>query len=158
MQYSEYSKIVPSGDAKPTVPTLQVPSGKGQQESVTPQVGQPAPIDQKVVGREERVEYRDQDGNLLGEEEVKSLMAEGKASFSTKYETETKVVDEHGNPIADPSSVAPEHPDAEGANPDTKGQPKASKEPADADVSVDDSREESLRKPKPASDASEATK
>ncbi len=123
---------------------------------MTPQANQ-AP-DQQILGHEERVEYRDQDGNLLNEEEVASLLADGKASFSTKYETETKLVDEHGNIIPDSSAVAPEHPDAEGANPDTKGQSKASKEPANAEVSVDDSREEDLKKPKPASDASEATK
>lgn len=85
-------------------------------------------------------------------------MSEGKASFSTKYETETKLVDEHGNLIAEPSSVAPEHPDAEGANPNTKGKSEANSEPASAEVSIDDSREEALKKPKPASDASEATK
>lgn len=68
------------------------------------------------------------------------------------------MVDEHGNVISDPSGVAPQHPDAEGANPDTKGQSKASKEPVGAEVSIDDSREEHLKKPKPASDASEATK
>lgn len=122
---------------------------------MTPQAGQPE--EQKVLGREERVEYRDQDGNLLNDEEVSSLLAEGKASFSTKYETETRLVDEHGNIISDPSSVAPEHPDAEGVNPDTKGQPKASNEPADAEVSIDDSKEEILKQAKPASDASEAT-
>ncbi|KAK5955149.1 Dolichyl-phosphate-mannose--protein mannosyltransferase 1 [Knufia fluminis] len=154
--YSEYSKILPSvGDAQPTAPTLQIPSGKGEAEAVTPQAGQPE--EQKVLGREERVEYRDQDGNLLNDEEVSSLLAEGKASFSTKYETETRLVDEHGNIISDPSSVAPEHPDAEGVNPDTKGQPKASNEPADAEVSIDDSKEEILKQAKPASDASEAT-
>lgn len=85
-------------------------------------------------------------------------MAEGKASFSTKYETETKLVDEFGNLLPDPSAVAPEHPDAEGANPNTQGQSQANREPASADVSLDDSREENLKKPKPASDASEATK
>ena len=138
------------------MPTLQIPSGKREAEAVTPQAGQPA--EQKILDREERIEYRDQDGKLLNNDEVASLLAEGKASFSTKYETETKLVDEHGNIIPDPSAVAPEHPDAEGANPDTKGQSKASKEPAQAEVSVDDSREEILKMPKPASDASEATK
>lgn len=116
--------------------------------------------DQQVINREERVEYRDQDGNLLNDEEVSSLLAEGKASFSTKYETETRLVDEMGNLLPDQGQHAPQHPDAEGANPDTKGSSKASAQPADADVPLDKSgnREESLKKPKPASDASEATK
>ncbi|KAK5069940.1 Dolichyl-phosphate-mannose--protein mannosyltransferase 1 [Lithohypha guttulata] len=164
--YSEYANIVPEGDAKPTVPSLQIPSNKGAEEAVTPQA-QPAagipppdaehPNQQKVLGREERVEYRDQDGNLLDDAQVSALLAEGKASFSTKYETETKVVDEHGNIIPE-SAVAPEHPDAEGANPDTKGNVKPGTEVPRAEVSLDDSREEQLRMAKPASDASEATK
>lgn len=147
---------MPSGDVKPTVPSAQIPSNKGAKESVTPLAGRPA--EQQVVGQADRVEYRDQDGNLLNEEEVASLKAEGKASFETRYETETKLVDEHGNILPDNSSIAPEHPDAEGVNPDTRGQSKPSREPAKADVSLDDSREEELKKPKPASDASEATK
>lgn len=104
---------------------------------------------QQVLHEEERIEYRDQDGNLLSEEEVSALVAEGNASFNTVYETQTKIIDENGNVV---SSVAPEHPDAEGANPDTKGQSQASKEPAEAEVSIDDAREEVLKKPKPASD------
>jgi len=143
------------------VPTLQVASSKGEAEAVTPQAQAQAqadpPADQQVLGREERIEYRDQDGNILNDEEVAHLLSEGKASFSTKYETETKLVDEHGNIISDPSAVAPDHPDVEGVNPDTHGQSKPSKKPAKAAVSVDDSREEHLKQPKPGSDASEAT-
>lgn len=67
------------------------------------------------------------------------------------------MVDEHGNIIPE-SAVAPEHPDAEGANPDTKGNVKPGTEVPRAEVSLDDSREEQLRMAKPASDASEATK
>lgn len=115
--------------------------------------------DGKVIGREERVEYRDQDGNLLDEAEVMALVAEGKASFSTKYETETKLVDEFGNPVVGSSGVAPEHPDVEGQNPDTKGSSEASKEPADVEVPVEaeDDREEESPEPQPASEALEAT-
>ncbi len=49
------------------------------------------------------MEYRDQDGNLLNEEQVKAL--EGKVEFKTRYETRTRVVDAYGNEI-----VAPEGP------------------------------------------------
>lgn len=153
---------MPTGDAKPTVPSVEIPSNKGApQDAVTPRIPinvAPPQQEQHVVGREEKVEYRDQDGNLLDDDTVASLLAEGKASFSTLYQTETKLVDEYGNLIPDESSVAPEHPDAEGANPDTKGQAQASSVPANAEVSIDDSREEELKKPKPASDASAATK
>jgi dolichyl-phosphate-mannose-protein mannosyltransferase len=77
---------------------------------------------------EERVEYRDQDGNLLDEEQVKAL--EGKVEFKTRYETRTRVVDAQGNEVllppgeqvpqaqepeqAEAAGVAPPHPDAEG--------------------------------------------
>lgn len=156
----------------PTVPGAQVSTNKGQ-EAVTPQAA--APSEQmKPLGKEERVEYRDQDGNLLGEEEVQSLMAEGKASFSTKYETETKLVDEYGNIVPNQEgakgaksaqsveSVAPEHPDSEGADPDTSGPAEASRKPASAEVPVvpAENKEENLSSPEaqPASEASEATK
>lgn len=128
------------------------------QEAVTAKAA--APAQQQIIGREEKVEYRDQDGRLLGDEEVSSLMSEGKVSFSTKYETQTKLVDELGNLLPGQEQIAPEHPDAEGANPDTKGSSQASRQPGDADVSLQESgnREEILKMPKPASDASEATK
>ncbi|KAL8383568.1 hypothetical protein RB595_010660 [Gaeumannomyces hyphopodioides] len=104
---------------------------------------------QRVLSREERVEYRDQDGNLLDEEQVKAL--EGKVEFKTRYETRTRVVDEQGReisnadeaaaaaaaaaqaaaqkaPEAPPAGqekpvavgVAPPHPDVEGAAESTK--------------------------------------
>ena len=46
---------------------------------------------------EEKIEYRDEEGNLLNEEQVKEL--EGKVSFSTRYETRTRLVDQAGNEI-----------------------------------------------------------
>ncbi|KAF2724755.1 glycosyltransferase family 39 protein [Polychaeton citri CBS 116435] len=48
---------------------------------------------------EERIEFRDENGNLLDEEQVKAL--EGKVSFSTRYETRTRLVDEFGNEVFD---------------------------------------------------------
>ncbi len=52
-----------------------------------------------IVNREERIEYRDQDGNLLDPEQVKELV--GKVSFRTKYETKTRLVDADGNLLSD---------------------------------------------------------
>lgn len=46
---------------------------------------------------EEKVEYRDEQGNLLNDEQVAAL--QGKVSFSTRYETRTRLVDEQGNEI-----------------------------------------------------------
>lgn len=98
--------------------------------------------EQKILSREERVEYRDQDGNLLDEEQVKAL--QGKVEFKTRYETRTRIVDANGNEVpppaggeqqvpvnpdgaidgaslaASPEGVAPPHPDIEGAEPETK--------------------------------------
>ena len=40
------------------------------------------PERQNVIAQEERIEYRDQDGNILNEEQVKAL--EGKVEFHTR--------------------------------------------------------------------------
>lgn len=87
------------------------------------------------------------------------MVAEGKASFETKYETKTRLVDEHGNDVVEPSSVAPQHPDVEGQNPDTKGLPEreANTQPPEAKVSAEGENKEEEGKAKPASEASEAT-
>lgn len=85
-----------------------------------------------ILSREEKIEYRDEYGNLLDPEQVKAL--EGKVSFQTKYETRTRLVDAEGKevsmivddipqqPMADghvPEGVAPSHPDIDGADPQT---------------------------------------
>ena len=88
---------------------------------------------------EERIEYRDEAGNILDEEQVKDL--EGKVSFSTRYETRTRLVDADGNEVFD--GVAAEEEEgyagtyAEGRNPETGGvgQDAASEHPASVDVS-----------------------
>lgn len=71
-----------------------------------------------VIHSEERIEYRDQDGNLLDEEQVKAL--EGKVEFHTRYETRTKLLDADGNEILPsevPESVA--GPLVDAPNPET---------------------------------------
>ena len=118
-----------------------------------------------VVSREERVEYRDQDGNLLDPEQVKEL--EGKVSFQTRYETRTRLVDAQGNEIAQPedAQIAPPHPDVEGSDPETVPalEPAAHDKPAaQRDIKADESKEESIDKSdkgaaKPASEGNEAT-
>ena len=61
---------------------------------ITPQQQQPIPAEGV---HEEKIEYRDEDGNLLDEDQVRAL--EGKISFSTRYETRTRLVDEAGNEV-----------------------------------------------------------
>lgn len=127
----------------------------------------PLPAGQSIVSREEKVEYRDQDGNLLDAEQVKAL--EGKVSFKTRYETRTRMVDAAGNEIIDPAAagVAPPHPDVNNVDPETVGVPEVAQQDAPAsqkDVSSDKLKEASIAKDnakakeaKPASEGNDAT-
>ncbi|KAK8103181.1 Dolichyl-phosphate-mannose--protein mannosyltransferase 1 [Apiospora sp. TS-2023a] len=125
--------------------------------------GAPAfePQGQKVIGREEKIEYRDQDGNLLDAEQVKAL--EGKVEFKTRYETRTRVVDAAGQEVESPpemadQGVAPPHPDVEGAESSTKQLKQDEPIPAEEVVkSKDGEKEAEKEKPKPASEGNEAT-
>ena len=134
----------------------QTPPKAGQDDSiVTPQ----PPGEQRVIGREERIEYRDQDGNLLDESQISALESDGNVSFKTKYETRTRLVDAEGNEIPGSDGVAPNHPDVEGQNPDTKGvKGDPQSQPADAAVSAGSANKEEGGRAMPASDANEATK
>ena len=121
------------------------------------------PQGQKVVAREEKIEYRDQDGNLLNEEQVKAL--EGKVEFKTRYETRTRVVDDAGNEVPVPAEelaghgVAPPHPDVEGAERSTKQVQRDEPIPGQegAVKSKDGEKEAAKEKPKPGSEGNEAT-
>ncbi len=124
----------------------------------------PLPAGHSVVSREEKIEYRDQDGNLLDPEQVKAL--EGKVSFKTRYETRTRMVDAAGNEInPEDLGVAPPHPDVHNVDRETPGIPEQQKqeEPASQrDVTADEAKEESIEnsrsgKAQPASEGNEAT-
>jgi len=107
---------------------------------VTPQAGLgDIPRDVPGAGHtEERVEYRDENGKLLEESEVQAL--EGKVSFSTRYETRTRVLDADGNQIYE-EVVDDDYAGtlAEAPNPETHGVPegKASDKPAQNPVGDD---------------------
>lgn len=131
--------------------------------NLTPRERQ-APSDGAIT--EEKVEFRDENGNLLDEEQVKAM--EGKVSFSTRYETRTRLVDESGNEIyegiveGDEAGVAGSY--AEGRNPDTQdplGENEANTVPPQAavkeDLSKEKSVEESVDVPEPESDAGKST-
>lgn len=123
--------------------------------------------EQPIVSREEKVVYRDQNGNILDAEQVAAL--EGKVSFETKYETKTRVVDAQGNELPVPEGgwsegnvpvgygVAPPHPDVEGANKETVKKAASEEAPKDAAASRDGEKEAEHAKAKPASDGKEAT-
>lgn len=100
---------------------------------------------------EEVYEYRDQNGRLLDDEEVKAL--EGKVSFSTRYETRTRLVDTQGNELAgdDGDGVAAEDAGvagtiAEGENQETSGagQEAPSASPPHVEVAADLAKEKSV--------------
>lgn len=122
-----------------------------------------APPGHQVVAQEERVEFRDQDGNLLNEEQVKEL--EGKVEFKTRYETRTRVIDADGNEVhvegegeqRAAEEVAPPHPDVEGVDPNTKNIRLDDPIPKEAAQSVEGEREKVGKEAKPGSEGSEAT-
>jgi len=124
----------------------------------------PRPFAHSVISREEKVEYRDQDGNLLDPEQVKAL--EGKVTFKTRYETRTRMVDSAGNEVdQEDINVAPPHPDVDNVDPETVGIPDAKFEAAPAsqsDVQEDELKEEAIDsskrgEAKPTGDVPEAT-
>lgn len=112
------------------------------------------------------VEYRDSEGNILSEEQVKVLQEQGEISFETRYETRTRLIDTEGRELPKEAIIAPEqvliapeHPDVQGANPETvaKEEPKA---PANKPAEVkgeNESPKKKENKPKPASEAKAAT-
>lgn len=153
-----------AGEQKPIVEQERVGISEAPKE---PKVSPPPLVPgQSVLSREEKVEYRDQDGNLLDPEQVKAL--EGKVSFKTRYETRTRLVDAQGNEIPQPEDanpVAPPHPDVDGPDSSTVGKPEPDvqeKPAAQQEIQSDESAEESIAKSdagaaKPASEGNEAT-
>ena len=134
---------------------------------------QDLPKDLPVVSKEERIEYRDENGRVLNDDEVSALA--GKVSFKTRYETRTRIVDAQGNEIyeglvdahgaAEEQGVAPPHPDVDGRNPETQEQDQsaeASEAPPTVEVAEDQQKEKSVEQhksdAKPASEAQAATK
>lgn len=129
------------------------------------------PLAGEIIHTEEKTEYRDQFGNLLDEEQVRSLdQMSDQVLFKTLYETRTRLVDVHGNFLGweDEGSVAPHHPDVEGGNPETGGPGAVTgkDQPATVDAQKDTEKERSVEeeqkhgaKAKPASEGNpEATK
>lgn len=159
-----------------------------QQRPIPPVVGDanvsPKKEVEPLIKHEERTEYRDEDGNILNEEQIAALG--DKVSFSTRYETRTRLVDAAGNVILDEpvigggDGVAPPHPDVEGGNPETAAAGDkaaaagdagsgvgggAEAQPATADAKDDIKKEQSVERdvnrggePKPGSEGNQATK
>ncbi|KAF2641716.1 PMT-domain-containing protein [Massarina eburnea CBS 473.64] len=183
--YDDYTSIVPTTSVVevPSSPVADVPAPVVEQPekvkademvSEKPAVSAPPAADPNelpVVSQEERIEFRDENGRILDDEEVAALG--GKVSFKTRYETRTRIVDGQGHELheslvdaheVDGQGVAPPHPDVEGINPETKDIPEAeaSDSPPTVEVNEDKLKEKSVekeaKKPKPASEAKAATK
>lgn len=116
------------------------------------------PVGQAHASMERRVEYRDQDGNILDEKQVAELLKNSDVSFETKYETRTKVIDEQGREISEEVLHAPPHPDVEGQDPETVPR-KDAQVPVEQPPSADGEEESLMKeqgKAKPASEDNEA--
>lgn len=152
--YAEYSLAVPM--ASGPAPTGQAAQGPAppvaddpkQDVMVTPGQAQAIPLGGVT---EEKIEYRDENGQLLDEEQVKAL--EGKVSFSTRYETRTRLVDAEGNEIhnavVEEEEEGAEAPGVAGTiadapEPGTDGVEQASANPPRVNVAEDVAKEKSL--------------
>ncbi|KAF2862167.1 glycosyltransferase family 39 protein [Piedraia hortae CBS 480.64] len=113
---------------------------------------------------EERVEYRDENGRLLDAEEVQALV--GKVSFSTRYETRTRIIDEAGNELANDIVQEAQQPGdghteggagtiAEAPEPATAGEREARQSPAPAPVDMNVAEENKGEQPNPPEPESE---
>jgi dolichyl-phosphate-mannose-protein mannosyltransferase len=183
------SSVVPPPPAPPVVPPVEQQQQQEQQyqqqqpiearnddvmseQAVMSAPPEDLPKDLPVLSKEERIEYRDENGRILDEEEVAELA--GKVSFKTRYETRTRIVDAQGNEIyeglvdgqggEDEAGVAPPHPDVEGQNPETQqdSEPAAASDvPPTVEVEEDQEKEKSVeqetQEAKPASEAQAAT-
>jgi len=166
---------LPVADVVQQQPDAEAPKNEdmvSEQAAVSPPP-EGLPKDLPIVSKEERIEYRDENGRVLDEEEVAALA--GKVSFKTRYETRTRVVDGQGNEIyeglvdahgdefPEAQGVAPPHPDVEGRNPETQqGEAaEASDSPPTVEVKEDQQKEKSVeqdkREAKPASEGQAAT-
>ncbi|KKK14332.1 hypothetical protein P175DRAFT_0508810 [Aspergillus ochraceoroseus IBT 24754] len=164
-QFASTNAVIPTTPApvaQAPPPVVPEPAGKqqeqnpAQEEIQEPIVTSSTP---QLRGSQARVEYRDQNGNVLDEEVVASLRKEGKVSFETRHETRTRLENGHLVDVVD-GKLAPPHPDVEGQNPETSGKQEeealddSPASAAGAQISVE---EQSSPEPKPASEGNEAT-
>ncbi|KAF4119890.1 dolichyl-phosphate-mannose-protein mannosyltransferase [Geosmithia morbida] len=163
-QYDQYTYLtVAAGSAPSDAPAVKAeeqPAYSQRQPEEPPAVSASPPEPQAV---EEKVEYRDQDGNLLNAEQVQALRDAGEVRFETKYEVRTRVVDEDGNDVDAEESdsaetVAPPHPDIENVDQETVQADEPESNTNDILASRDGEKESLQKEPKPASEGQDATK
>ncbi|KXT10656.1 hypothetical protein AC579_6349 [Pseudocercospora musae] len=148
--YADYSLTVSAPGAAATAtgqaahgPAPPVADDPQKDVHLTPKGQAPLGAPQSV---EEKIEYRDEEGNLLNEEQVAAL--EGKVSFSTRYETRTRLVDEAGNEVYDglvDSGDGPAPPKPEGVDPKTHQGRDAGSAESSTDIEEDLRKEQSIQ-------------
>jgi dolichyl-phosphate-mannose-protein mannosyltransferase len=74
--------------------SAQPPPVSPAAEAVTPLVDEQG---YQILSKEEKVEYRDENGNVLDDAQVEALR--GQVEFQTRYETRTRLVDGDGKEI-----------------------------------------------------------
>lgn len=119
-RFSSTNGAVPTAQAAPSEAPVAPPPQQNErvlQEEVQDASVTPEPEPRRAKAR---VEYRDQDGNVLDEALVAALAKEGKVSFETRHETRTLLANGHEVDMVN-GQVAPPHPDVEGQNPETLG-------------------------------------
>ncbi|KAF2452440.1 glycosyltransferase family 39 protein [Lineolata rhizophorae] len=199
--YDQYSSVAspPVASATPAsspAPAVQQPAGgnrqaqqqqqqqqplaaqqppQQKQEEVTPQAPPEAAAASQLLSRDERVEFRDEAGNVLDEAAVAAL--QGKVSFRTRYETRTRLLDGEGNVVREEvreageageaggaaqgerdgrvrEGEAPPHPDVMGGEPETVGREPGGA-PGEEKRTVGEAEGE--KGPRPGSEGREAT-
>lgn len=137
--------------------TAQKPLGH-EEVSAAPEAPKPKSGRPGGVADDEVIEYRDQDGNLLSEEEVLRLQENGEVKFETKVETRTEhILEESPAPENEQAGVAPPHPDVEGVNSETIQKEQKDGIPKNAAASLDGEKEAQNEQAKPASEGQDAT-
>lgn len=150
----------PVQQAQVEQPQVQQQEQQQQQADAAEEQEQAAVTSPKLAGTMARVEYRDQNGNILDENLVASLRADGKVKFETRWEPNSRLENAHEIPIVDGQLApqAPPHPDVEGQNPETNGEPVPPESPASVVEGNERSAEvDSSPEAKPASELYEAT-
>lgn len=145
-QYDQYYNIAPSAGGGPPPTASQAEHGPpppvAEDPSKDVHITPGNPIPNEGMYTEEKIEYRDEAGNLLDAEQVSAL--EGQVSFSTRYETRTRLVDENGreiyNEIIGEDAGSQAGTSADGPDPDTanpKGEEDASSVPPKVGIKED---------------------
>lgn len=92
----------------PKVAAGEAKLGSEDEAKVTPVQAKESEL--KLLNKQEKVEYRDSDGNILDPALVSAMADEGKVTFQTRRETKIRKVDAEGNEVVE---LVQDEPDGE---------------------------------------------